>query len=500
MKTRVITASVDASVAGQRLDVNGFTITLGVNAIPSIELQCAPSKAGSKTPLKPNVKRPRISDFSDLYRGLAVKAEGLSEPGQVAININDNLGRTDKISLEGWILAGVGLSSVSASAAPYLSVILQHPICKLTKFGSIYEVPKSTIDIKLNEATKDANNFLEIVDAVYKCVSNEENSEFWPSPNNYPKAFRRQLGVEEFSPSKYLMFLPDENKNGIFLGGGDKEDAKRRIAQAIGRFVLPGNGGSSTWDMIIGASGTLLLSVTQNESYNYTTDQLVIEPTQPWKAASISLYDEACFWTEIPGMDPFRLTGVMCRKLGPYNDNINLGLIRNGNANQKNYPGGFVMYVPPGVDTNKAAGRIMKISAPAVLDAAFRRDATYGEAISLGNVDMQKEAADNYNAVIEKYCKAVYEITATSMSQAKAHMAMWFKDMDGKLILPGNTCRFVSEGKDVYYGYIRNVVHSMSTRGGCSTTVAMSYVRPEKSFKIGDEVAIASGSKNAAYE
>ena len=498
MRTRVITASVDASVAGQRLGVTGFTITLGVNAIPSIELQCAPSNTGNNTPLKPNVKRPRISDFSDLYRDLAVKAEGLNQPGHVYINIKDDLGHTDSINLKGWILAGAGLSSVSASAAPYLSVILQHPICKLTKFGSIYEIPKSMIHDEMNKATKDAGDFLKVVNAAYKCV--REKVKFWPSPNDYPKKFREQLGVGEFAPDKYLEF---SGENGIFLGGGKGKDAKgrkQRLAQAIGRLALPSNGGSSTWDMIIGASGTLLLSVTQNKSNNYTKDKLVIEPTQPWKTASISLYDEECFWTEIPGMDPFRLTGVVCRKLGPYNDDINLGLKRNGTANQKDYPGGFVMYVPPGVDTTKADGRIMMTSAPAVLDAAFRRDATYGKAISQGNTDMQKDAADNYNDVIKKYCKAVYEITAASMIHAKAQMAMWFTDMDGNLILPGNTCRFVSEGKDIYYGYIRNVVHSMSTSGGCSTTVAMSYVRPEASFKIGDKIAIEAGSRNAAYE
>ena len=198
-------------------------------------------------------------------------------------------------------------------------------------------------------------------------------------------------------------------------------------------------------------------------------------------------------------MDPFRITGVMCRKLGPYNSNISLGLLRNGNDNQKD-PVAEVMYVPDAVDTSKADGRIMKTSAPAVLDSAFRRDATYGNAISLGSTDMQKEAADNYNEVIEKYCKAVYEITAASMIHAKAQMAMWFTDMDGNLILPGNTCCFKSEGKDIYYGYARQVVHHMSTSGGCSTTVAMSYVRPEASFKIGGSVAIAAGSKNAAYE
>lgn len=493
MKTRVVTATVDASAAGNRLAVNGFTLTLGINAIPSIELQCAPSKTGNNTPLRPNVKRPRISDFSDLYRDLATKAEGLNETGQVTVRLKDDLGHTDSVSLNGWILAGVGMSSVSASAAPYLSVILQHPICKLTKVGSIYETPKSMIDIELNKATKDASDFLKVVEAVYKCV--REDVEFWPAPNDYPQKFRQQLGVGDFDPSKYLDF---KGGNGIFLGGGGGT-AKERLAQAMGRLALPGSGGSSTWDMFVGATGQLLLAITQDESNNYTKDKLVLEPAQPWKTATINLYDEECFWTEIPGMDPFRITGVMCRKVGPHNDNISLGLIRNGNPNEKP-PAGEVLYVPPGVDPNKADGRIMKTNAPVVLESAVRRDAQYGDAISLGNVDMLKELADNYNEVIEKYCKAVYEMTAASMIHAKAQMAMWFTDMDGNLILPGNTCRFKSEGKDIYYGYIRQVVHHLSTGGGCSTTVAMSYVRPEASFKIAGSVAIAAGSKNAAYE
>ena len=493
MRTRVVTASVKASAGGQRLAVNGFTLTLGVNSIPSIELQCAPSKTGNNTPLRPNVKRPRISDFSDLYRDLAVKAQGLNETGQVTIDVKDDLGHTDSISLKGWILAGVGLSSVSASAAPYLSVILQHPICKLTKVGSIYETPKSLDNNTLNGATASCGDFLEIVKEVYKCV--REDVEFWPSPNEYPTRFREQLGVGEFDPDKYLEF---KGGNGIFLGSCEGV-SKERLAQAIGRLILPVSGGSSTWDMLLSASGTLLLSITQDESNNYTKDKLVIEPTQPWKAASINLYDEECFWTELPGMDPFRITGVMCRSLGPSNVDASLGLIRNGNVNQK-YPFADAMYVPDAVDTSKADGRIMKTSAPAVLDSACSRDATYGGDISTGQTDMQKAASDGYKDAVEKYCKAVYEITAASMIHAKAQMAMWFTDMDGNLILPGNTCCFKSEGKDIYYGYARQVVHHMSTSGGCSTTVAMSYVRPEASFKIGGSVAIAAGSKNAAYE
>lgn len=500
MRTRVIRASVKASAAGCDLAVQGFNLSLAVNSIPSIELQCAPSKGDGSAPLKPNVIRPRISYFSDLYRVLSGAAERLSEPGQVDIEVMDDLGNKDGISLKGWILSGVGLSNVSASDAPYLSVVLQHPICKLTKVGSIYETPKSSVDKKINEATVGAGDFLKVVEAVYRCVR-EDIIEFWPPPEEskgYPTLFRKQLGAGEFDPSKYLVFKGD---NGIFLGGkGDAgSDAKRRFAQAIGRLVLPVGGGSSTWDMLVGATGPLLLSITQDKSNNYTTDKLVIEPVQPWKKASVNLYDEECFWTELPGMDPFRITGVMCRKLGPYNDNVSLGMIRNGNQNKED-PVAEVMYIPDGVDVESARGRIMKTSAPAVLDIALRRDAAYGRSISLGNVYLQKAAADNYNKVVGKYCKAVYETTAASMVNAKAQMAMWFTDMDGNRILPGNTCRFISEGKDIYYGYARSVLHSMSTQGGCSTTVSMSYVRPTPSFMIGEKVAIEAGSKNAAYE
>ena len=200
-------------------------------------------------------------------------------------------------------------------------------------------------------------------------------------------------------------------------------------------------------------------------------------------------------------MDPFRITGVMCHKLGPYNDNMSLGMIRNGNPNQED-PVADVMYIPDGVDVTSASGRIMKTSAPAILDIAYRRDAPFGKSISLGAVLLKKAAADNYNKVVRKYCKAVYETTAASMVNAKAQMAMWFRDKDkeGKLILPGNTCKFISKGKDIYYGYARSVVHSMSTQGGCSTTVSMSYVRPTEDFMIGKKVAIEAGSKNAAYE
>ena len=146
-----------------------------------------------------------------------------------------------------------------------------------------------------------------------------------------------------------------------------------------------------------------------------------------------------------------------------------------------------------------ADGRIVKTHAPAMLEAAFRMDAPYGNSVSQGTIELSKQMKDDYNSAIGKYCKAVYEITAASMIQAKAQMAVSFHS-GGKLLLPGNTCRFKTKGQDLFYGYIRNVVHHVSTNGGNSTTVAMSYVRPDASFKMKGQEAIKAGAPNAAYE
>lgn len=79
MRENVVTVSFDANVAGQRLDVHSATISIGVDAIPKIELMVAPTTGRNPSPLKPAVVKSTISDFSDLYKDLAAKAESLKE-------------------------------------------------------------------------------------------------------------------------------------------------------------------------------------------------------------------------------------------------------------------------------------------------------------------------------------------------------------------------------------------------------------------------------------
>lgn len=493
MKDFAVTVSVDATVAGKKLAAQEAAISLGVNAIPEISLSCAPTEPKRLVPLDPIVQSPTIAEYASLYRTLSQSAESLKETGDVTVRLDGDY--KDELSLKGWILAGVGMSGIGATQAPHLEVILRHPICRLTKVGSICETPKSDIGPDLDAATEDGTNFLEVVRNAYGYVSSEAADDlFYPAAEGYlqPRAYRRMLGQTEFDPGEYLVC----REKSIFLGS-DGESSKM-IARAIGRMAFPESGGSSTWDMILGASGTLLLSVVQDQQCNFTGPKLVIEPSQPWKKASITLDEDRCSMTEVPGMDPFRLIGVCARKPGAFSGPVDLGFNEDGNPSEKD-PVDEVLYVPI-ADASASSGRIMKVSAPAFLEGAYRMAAQKGVILSSMISALSPEAKVGYNGAVGKYAKAVYEMTAASMCQAKASMVVMFRDKGGKLILPGNTCKFVAGGETVYYGYIRKVVHYLSTSGGNSTTVAMSYVRPSESYMIGDKVAIEAGSPNAAYE
>lgn len=494
MNEKVVNIQIDATVAGRKLAVQEAQISLGINSIPSIELSCAPAVRTTLEPLNPYVYSPTVYNWSTLYEFLATRAEGLNETCDVDIIISGD--ENDRISLKNWILSGVGLTAAGATRAPYMSVVLQHPICKLTKVGAIYESLKFSIDDMISSSVASSENFLDVVSKTYE---EERKAEYWPLDKNASAAseFRKNLGVGEFDPKKYLKFNGD---NGIFLAGTNTK-LRPSMAKAIGAMLHKNVGGSSTWDMLVSSQGTLLLNIVQDQKNNYTRDSLVIEPMQPWKAATITINDDRCNSTEVPGMDPLKIVGVMSTKLGVYADPINLGFRdRNGNPyDKKEAVVCEYMYTPQGVTLSMADGRVMKTQPPALLQSAFWKDGDAGQAITTCEGAANKSVQDGYNDILEKYCKAVYELTVASMKNARTSMALSLHDKEGKLILPGNTCKFTSGGRPLFFGYIRNVVHHMSTSGSNSTVVAMSYVRHTEDFKIGNKTVIKAGSPNAAY-
>lgn len=493
MSVKVVTAKVEAKVGGETLPVCGFTIDTAVNAIPAIELMCAPSKAGK---FGNNVESPTLADYSDLYRSLGEKSYSLNVTGDVSIRLEASDGDINFLNLKNWILSGAGMSNVSATGAPYLSVILQHPICKLTKIGSVYETPKANIGIDLNVDAGKENDPVKIMKQVYDYLKNADDK-FEKSNSNLAISFRKKLGEGEFDPGRYLHY---KGSKGLFLS---QHSSNERIAQAIGRYIVAvSTGSSSTWDILQGMAGTLLLSITQDNEHNLSTDKLILEPTQPWKKASLTLYDTDCASTDLPGADTFRLSGVMSDKLGPFNEvSTSQGLVRNISFDDKDMPASEVLYVPQDLDVASASGRIMKVSAPKIIESAYRRDAPYGEEINGLAIEDDKGRLTHYTEALNQYCKAVYEISALSMSNATAQMAMRFWDgKNGAPLLPGNTCEFKSGKKTLYYGYIRRIVHKMSTDGGCGTTIYMSYVRPQADLKIGGKTVVSAGAGNPAYE
>ena len=493
----VAKVNISASVAGKILSVQGATIEVGLNSIPTVELHCAPSERPSYSN-KVAVIKPSISDFKALYDDLSEAANTLNETGGVTIRVTveGDRPRKETISLNGWILAGVGMSNVSATSAPHLSVVLQHPICQLTKVGSVYLTPKTDTNAKINQAIGNEDNFLQVIDNLYNLL--KDPNLYLKPLNDKATAWVTALGNSKFKPSKYLAF----NGSGIFLAGGPGDSMKRRLAQAMARYALPYNKDMSTWDMIVQSSGELLLHIVQDEGHNYTKEQLLWEPARPWKKATLNLNEEDCFWTELPGPNPYRIAGVMTRGIGKAVDGINQGLASKKNGNIENpdtEPCGEVMYAPGSVDPETAPGRVMKVSCPYCLDAAFRMDAeSRSPDIISARVDGKDPRALCFQDMLNKYCQQVYEMSEHSMVRAKAQMALFFKDSGGKnLLLPGNTCTFTTRDAGIlYYGYITGVLHHISTEGGCGTTVSMNYVRPGPG--LGD--LIAEDAPNLVYQ
>lgn len=499
MDIRVTTIEFEAEVAGMQLAVEGAVITNRVNDIPTIELQCAPSDGGSSTALRPNVVTPSLSDFASLYNKLSEAADGMSQTGHVRIQTKGV--KSESLELNNWVLVGVGLSSVSATNAPYMTVILQHPICKLTKVGSIYETVKAKGQVAIDMAIAGAGDPIQILEQVYSCMKGGGFVEYWPyssssaKSSKTPSSFRTRLGSGEFAPSKYLTFKSGGG-GGIFLKSKLK-GAASLMPIAIGRHVMPSAGCSSTWDVLVNMSGTLLLSITQDSSNNYLNDKLVLEPTQPWKKCGVTLDASDCSQTTLIGQDPFKVCGVMVNKFGAYNQMVTLGSFEAKERNkQKKYSQYF--YAPE--EPVNADGRILMVDAPSVLQTMITIDSSYGGGkISQMDEQTSTDVETAFDSAISTYAQAVYETSVLSLRKATAVMALKFGDKDGNAILPGNTCKFVSNGNALYYGYITSVVHNLSTAGGNSTVVSMTYARPDSGYKLNGNTVIAEGSPNAAY-
>lgn len=490
----VVKVRINATVAGKRLGVQEATIALGVNAIPSITLVCAPTQ-GSMTPLKPDVQATSITDYLVLYAELQKKAEGLDETGSVTISTTDSgtlSGET--IQLKDWILAEAGLSGFSATQAPLLFVTLKHPICKLTKFGSIYETPKVLMDREWNAAAT-GNNPIDLCGSIYNYVANKV--QYWPATNQLASQFRSKLGEAEFQPKKYLDW---SGTNGIMFNVADGRSQVKRLREAIARLLIPSDGGTSTWDMLQSLCGQILTSIVQEEGHSYLDDKLLMEPTRPWKTSQMTLADYWCNGLSMPCMDPFRLSGVMARKLAAYSDMVQFAIFKMANMNAQP-PTSDAFYAPKGLNPDKADGRIMKVEVPKVLCSAFRRDAPRGGSIPGMVVFSEATRKDHYNTLVERYCQAVYEISACQMVYATAEMALRFHDPDDNLLVPGQTAKFeVGADNPILYGYVRQIVHHMSTRGGCGTTVRMSHVRNTPDYQIDGQTVIAEDAPNVVYE
>ena len=501
MKEHVITFQVDAYVAGTTLPVQDAVLTIAVNAIPQIELICAPTESKGKGV---NVMKPVVDDFVSLYDKLSNAAQGLDAEGFVEIIVFEDMKVVDRIRLSDWVLAGVGMSGVSTSNAPTLSVIMQHRICKLTKAGGIYEEPRDPMYDTIKAACKGKDKYTEISAAVYDAVAKGDYFETVSKEvAGIAKKFRTALGEKQNQLPEYL-----EDQTSVFLGPYLNDGFKDIMRQAEGYLAKPRFGSMSSWDCLLEVSGIMVTSVIQDENNNFTTDKLILAPTAPWKKSTITIDDDICESFELPGMDPFKMAGVLVDKFGLQGLHVNEGTFKGpGKINESQKGSTCVMYSPAN-KVEDAEGRVVKVGIPQLLTMAANADGAFGSAvISEGTTKGGEEAyAKDLEEALVAYCKGCYRAACRGMVRSGIVCRLGFRDKAGKLIVPGQGCAMKSNGNVIYYGYIQQVVHVLSTKGGNSTSITLSHVRKDESYKIGASGgsggydAIPANARNSIYE
>jgi hypothetical protein len=481
-KEYVSNVTIRLTIDGRPYGVDTAKLRTAINSIPEITLSVWPLEAEGET----KVWAPSIIEYAQMYKELSDKAETLDTLCDIDIRvIVPDLSDSQFIWLEGWILAGAGMSQVSSVSAPYLTVVIQHPICRLTKCGFIYETPNSEF---YKTIAPDTSRFTAIADYVYDRYANAEASRFldtadYSESGSTAAEYRKKLGEQKFKIGTYL----NEKTNTLFLQKyiSSVEALRRSVAD----LAKPSSGGiaSSSWDMLLRAAGTLLMWVSQDKDNNYTKQKLVLEPVRPWLKPTMDFVEDECSWVELPGMDPFKLAGVQVDMSSQGEIPVTHGLMQSKDAKARKQIR-YAFYAAENPDTS--VGRIVRVSRPICLEGMNSYDAAY-QSEKIGNTTKDEGRPDGRPE--KQYAYAVYYTLARSMVRTHAEFRLMF-ERNGALIVPGLNCTFKSKGEVVYYGNISEVVHELSTSGRCQTNIGFSYVRSEEDYP-----GITIGTDNPAY-
>lgn len=495
-----VTASVEG-IPGADLSVQTLDLNLGINAIPSITLGILPveSKRGTG-PKFTSVSTAKIQEVTELYSRLSDMASTLKTKATIKAEVKlDCTKHPQKLELKDWILVDVGLSSVTPSTAPVLTVTFQHPIVMLARTGFIYESLESEPDEELKMVK--GNNVIEVMDDVYSKVAGETfkyreiaSAAEEGLDDQYKKKitqFRSKLAEEK--PGKYIK----SNVNGLFLQKvNDSLTSAMRFVTAS--LLMPmAFDRMSTWrrlkDIVFDEMQMMLVPT-------YDKEKLELEPHNPWQTDSYMITSPCMLSVDMPPMDRFPLIGVaMDKRVFNGGGNVHGGAARSSNGTRSITQ---AFHVPdPALDSDMVGDILPCGDSPyilSILDADIGSDQnSHGRQAKQNPQDMTNGVKPEDHAKMTLACaKGIFQSSYRAGCTAALTTIPMFTDYYGKTIYPGRVVNVQDEesGVTLFYGLITTMQVHLSANGGGAVYYGIAYSRPYSGSPL-----IPEGTENPCY-
>ena len=502
---------------GRELHVNSFELVVAVNTIPAIVLNVLPidpPAAGSGQ--KITASAPDIKELTKLYSELLADAVKLNKTADIQISIEhtpDTEGAGEslveefdqRVYLDKWIMTDVGLSSLSATDAPILTVTFCHPVVMLDRTGAIYEnvnnsqkKPQIFYDTRGSEVIPYMDNLYDKYSsnttfALYE-IGNEHNG--GPKNPYRSKVTKIRNDISKYKPGKYI-----EGKCGSFFLKKIVPGLEGKIRIATGDLVAPKAFCKSTWNRIISSVCPYFLT---HVIPTYDQEKLLLEPCSPWQASKHNINTRVITSLDVVSVDPNPIIGTALGKAvtGPHvTDGCCRGTVDDTDEDMTHH-----FYFPDKALNDESFGEIGEsdaiediINTDLAANATAKHDSSKGENIESSGNSVSEEDRLKMN---DAYLKAMFLINYRKGCKSNISTIPLFKDRVGEMIYPGRVITVRDSSSDsgfapLYHGYITRIITRGSIDGGGATLFEISHVRPASEDS---GLYVEEGTMNPCYQ
>lgn len=503
--------TVQVSVKGLpnvNIVVQGFELSIAVNAIPAITLDILPVDASNRASSGSNSKSVTASaikfkELTSLYYKLADMAIKADTTATIDIDVNthgeNSLDGDQHITLKDWVLTDAGLSSVTSYSAPTLTVVFKHRIVKLDRTGDIYEVPSISNPYRFF-CSITGDNMVALMDDLYNKFAKEIGIKFYDIGSaskggsdkfkSVVKSFRENLATN--LPGAYL-----ECDSGLFMANVVKDNNLMVLLRAsLAKLIQPFFGDGSTWLNII---KTVCPKCIMQVIPTYDKDKLRLEPYSPWQFSSYTIQEESTEAIDVASVDPDPICGMAIQKTNPF-----FTLTSNSDSTRKD--GGdklsakssvHAFYIPEGVTPENAVGRIDFCGDCWVVTSMLAHDKDIERTTSNADAVRNSITDYSYTKMNEAYARAMFESLYRRGCVSAIVSKILFKDEGGNVIYPGRVATIYDkdDNSKIFYGYLLRIVVKGTASGGCISRFDFKTTRPAS----GNGMLVKEGTMNPCY-